>query len=115
MKKKQIKDLAILIATLCAFTSGAFAGTFKHITIDGSFADWAGVPLAYSQVQDVTNVVAYQNLYIANDDNYLYVRFTIYGSPTNVFTSIQNYFFNSDNNGGTGYSSDRKSVCRERV
>ena len=105
MKKKQIKDLAILIATLCAFTSGAFAGTFKHITIDGSFADWAGVPLAYSQVQDVTNVVAYQNLYIANDDNYLYVRFTIYGSPTNVFTSIQNYFFNSDNNGGTGYPS----------
>jgi Bacterial Ig-like domain/Immunoglobulin I-set domain/Immunoglobulin domain len=104
MINNKIKDLAILIATLCAFTSSAFAGTYKHITIDGSFGDWAGVPLAYTQAQDVTNVVAYQNLYIANDENFLYVRFTIYGSPTNVFTSIQNYFFNADNL-PTGYTS----------
>src|SRR6185436_17312147 len=74
----------------------------------GSFGDWAGVPLAYTQAQDVTNVVAYKDLYIANDENYLYVRFSIYneGSASNntVFTSLQNYFFNTDNL-PTGYTS----------
>ena len=25
--------------------------TFKHITIDGSFDDWTGVPLAYTAVE----------------------------------------------------------------
>jgi hypothetical protein len=104
MKKEKNYLAAILIACLSVFASGAFAGTFKHITIDGSFGDWAGVPLAYTQAQDVTNVVAYKDIYVANDDDYLYVRFTIYGSPTNVFTYLQNCFINADNNVATGYS-----------
>ncbi len=49
-----------VFAALGAFVGDGFAGTFKHITVDGSFADWADVPLAYSQAQDTTNVVAYQ-------------------------------------------------------
>lgn len=104
MKNKKIRILASLIAGLCAFNSVAVAGTYKHIVIDGSFGDWTGVPLAYTQDQDVTNVVAYKDIYLANDENYLYVRFTIYDPATNVFTSLQNYFFNTDNNFGTGYS-----------
>jgi hypothetical protein len=106
---KTLNVLSILsAAVVCAFTGSAFAGTFKHITVDGSFADWTGVPLAYTQAQDVSNVVAYQDIYIANDENYLYVRFSIYneGSSSNntVFTSQQNYFFNTDN-APTGYTS----------
>jgi hypothetical protein len=81
------------------------ANTFKHITIDGSFNDWVGIPRAYTQAQDVTDAVAYKDLYLANDDDYLYVRFTIYGTPTNAFTSLQNCFVNADNNLGTGYNS----------
>jgi hypothetical protein len=79
--------------------------TYKHITIDGSFDDWAGIPVAYTQAQDTTNAVAYKEVYLANDDDYLYVRFTIYGPPTNAFTSLQNCFINADNNLATGYSS----------
>jgi Big-like domain-containing protein/immunoglobulin I-set domain protein len=104
MKKDKTYLAAILVGCLSAFTSGAFAGTYKHITIDGSFGDWAGVPLAYTQAQDVNNVVAYKDIYIANDEDYLYVRFTIYGSPTNAFTFLQNCFLDTDNNTGTGYS-----------
>jgi hypothetical protein len=104
MKKITNYIAGILIAGISVCASSAFAGTFKHITIDGSFGDWAGVPVAYTQAQDVFNVVAYKDIYIANDEDYLYVRFTIYGSPTNVFTSLQNCFFNSDSNNATGYS-----------
>ena len=107
MKKQKLKLLAAT-ALAGAFLNGSFAGTFKHITIDGSFGDWTGVPLAYTQAQDVFNVVAFKDLYIANDENYLYVRFSIYneGSSSNntVFTSLQNYFFNTDNL-PTGYTS----------
>src|ERR1051325_7812961 len=103
MKKKKFCLAAILIACISTLAGGVFAGTYKHITIDGSFGDWAGVPQAYTQAQDVFNVVAYKDIYIANDDDYLYVRFTIYDPATNVFTGFQNYFFNTDNNNATGY------------
>jgi hypothetical protein len=101
MKKRKI--LTTLAAVLFAFVSGAFAGTFKHITIDGSFGDWAGVPLAYTQDQDTTEVVAYKDIYVANDENYLYIRFTIYGSD-DPFTFLQNIFVDADNNAATGFS-----------
>ena len=99
-----IRYAAPVIACIGLLGFSARAGTFKHIVIDGSFGDWAGVPVAYTQAQDVFNAVAYKDIYIANDENYIYVHFTIYGSPTNVFTSLQNCFFNGDNNTGTGYA-----------
>ena len=101
MKRPNLR-LFIALTGLLSFASGVQAGTFKHITIDGSFADWAGVPLAYSQAQDTTEVVAYKDVYIANDENYLYIRFTIYGSD-NPFTYLQNIFIDADNNAGTGF------------
>ncbi|HYG23106.1 MAG TPA: Ig-like domain-containing protein [Verrucomicrobiae bacterium] len=102
MKMTGCKTLAILLATLCG-TGGAAAGTFKHITIDGSFGDWAGVPLAHTQEQGNTETIAYKDIYVANDENYLYIRFTIYGSG-DPFTFLQNIFVDSDNNPGTGFN-----------
>ncbi len=103
MKIRDFKRLAILAAVSSGLTSGALAGTYKHITIDGSFGDWAGVPLAYTQEQDTTEVVAYKDIYVANDDDYLYIRFTIYGSD-DPFTYLQNIFIDTDNNPATGFS-----------
>lgn len=102
MKIRDFKRLAILAAASYGLTSGALAGTFKHITIDGSFEDWAGVPLAHTQEQDTTEVVAYKDIYVANDENYLYIRFTIYGSD-DPFTYLQNIFIDTDNNPATGF------------
>ncbi|HEY1717351.1 MAG TPA: immunoglobulin domain-containing protein [Verrucomicrobiae bacterium] len=107
MKLKLIHSLAIAIAGVCI--SGLNAGavstnapsTYKNITIDGSFDDWTGVPLAYNQPQLSGDVVQYQNLYVANDDDYLYVRFTLY-TPADPFTSGQNYFVDVDTNYNTG-------------
>lgn len=103
MKNKKIKVLAILIATLCAFTSGTFAGTYKHITIDGSFGDWTGVPLLHSDPLDNPTTVDYADIYLANDDNYLYIRFTIH-APADPFTSARNIFIDADNNALTGFN-----------
>src|SRR5207237_7695014 len=84
----------------CAATNG---GTFKTITIDGSFGDWAGVPLLFSDPADSPTTVDYTDIYVANDDNYLYIRFKL-NSAGDPFASIDNIFIDADNNPGTGFN-----------
>ena len=106
---KVIHYLALTIAGVCLSGLHAYAqpisvaSTYKTMTIDGLFGDWTRVPLAYTQAQPAGDVVAFQNLYVANDDNYLYIRFSLYGSA-NPFTSKQNIFFDTDTNPATGNS-----------
>lgn len=77
------------------------ANTFRHITIDGSFGDWSEIPLAYTQAQSANDVIQFKSIYLANDENYLYIRFSLYtnGDP---FTSSQNIFIDADTNYDTG-------------
>src|SRR5438477_10964763 len=101
-----------LLLTLCA---GARAGNFKHIIIDGSFDDWAGIPPAYvdpsfqddpAYQQDPSRFAGANDLksvYVAHDNGYLYVRFTLY-APGNPFNSHENIFVDADNDTATGYS-----------
>lgn len=109
MKLTKIRKLLLGVSFACVCNMGIHAQTieapsvFKHISIDGSFTDWTGVPLAYSQAQPPGDVVAFKNLYIANDQNYLYIRFSLYNSA-NPFTSSQNIFIDADDNSATGYS-----------
>jgi hypothetical protein len=78
------------------------ASYFKHITIDGSFEDWAGVPPAVVDPQDAPTATDIKNVYVAHDAQYIYVRFTLY-SAGNPFTAVNNFFIDADANGGTGY------------
>src|ERR1043165_4390790 len=104
MKTGKLRIFAVIVTIIVTFTVNTQAGTFKAITIDGSFGDWAGVPLASTQPQDVTNVVAYKDIYVANDNDYLYIRFSIYPPAANPFTAYQNLFIDSDQNAATGYT-----------
>ena len=79
------------------------AGTYKHISIDGNFSDWADVPLVATKPQVIGDVVSFQNLYVANDEDYIYLRFSLYNAA-NPFTSKQNIFFDVDTNAATGLS-----------
>src|SRR6266478_3790288 len=92
---------ALMVALMGHFAVNA--GTYKHITVDGNLSDWAGVPVAYTQAPDTTQSVAYTNIYVANDENYLYIRFAI-STSDDPFTSLQNIFVDVDNNTLTGYS-----------
>src|SRR5262249_9374582 len=103
MNSRTLQLLTAAVLALCGGANGAFAGTFKHITIEGSFGDWAGVRVAASRPQVAGDVVAFQNLYVANDEDYLYLRVSLY-APANPFSSKQNFFFDTDTNAATGYS-----------
>jgi hypothetical protein len=104
-KSRLIQYCALTVAGASLFAFNAHAGTYKHITIDGSFGDWAGVPVAYSSAQNIAGNINYKDIYIANDDDYIYVRFTTFAPPNTPWTWQQNYFFNADNDPTTGYSS----------
>ena len=97
---RYLGSLTAIAASLLSLTCGA--GTYKHITIDGDFSDWAGVPVAFTQPADTTLSIAYTNIFVANDENYLYIRFAI-STSDDPFTSHQNMFFDADANTATGY------------
>jgi len=80
------------------------ASTYKHITIDGLFNDWTGVPLAYTAPVGSTNAIQYEDVYIANDESNLYIRFTLYSPRANAFAnSYDNLFVDADDNASTGF------------
>lgn len=95
--------LVLALGTL----SVASAGTFKRITIDGSFADWTGVPVAATDAEgDALKGYDLKEIYVANDDQYLYLRVVIYPSSTNANydASHHQFFIDSDNDPSTGRS-----------
>ncbi|MDB6037438.1 MAG: fibronectin, partial [Verrucomicrobiales bacterium] len=112
MKTVQRSILGFFLAW--TLTIQAASSNFKHITIDGAFDDWAGVPVAYldpafaddptfvdnpAKFAGVTDLKA---IYVAHDDQYLYVRFTLY-APGDPFTSRNNIFIDADNDSTTGF------------
>ncbi|SPE52306.1 hypothetical protein SBV1_1500012 [Verrucomicrobia bacterium] len=82
-------------------TAGA-TGTYKNITIDGSFSDWADVPVAYQGAAD-GNPVNFSQVQFANDTNYLYGHFKLF-SPYAPFSDYYTHLFvDTDDNSQTGY------------
>jgi hypothetical protein len=109
MKLNPMFKQLLRIGLACACSTGALAqtnvtSTFKHITIDGSFDDWAGVPLAYTAPAGPANAIQYENVYIANDETNLYIRFTLYSPRAAFENSYDNIFIDADNNPATGYA-----------
>jgi hypothetical protein len=93
----------VFAALLCTTLAlAANAGTFKRIAIDGSFGDWAGVPVAWTDASETTTGSDFHLVYVANDDQYLYIRFTLYASNS-PFTSRNNIFIDADDNAGSGF------------
>jgi hypothetical protein len=92
--------LSILLAV--TLSSPALAGTFKSVTIDGSFEDWIGVPLAYEDPADTTTAADYRLIWIANDEDFIYLRFTL-ERPEDPFTANDNIFIDADDDPTTGF------------
>jgi hypothetical protein len=81
-------------------STAAFVST---IFIDGSFDDWAAVPLAYTDNVDLPTASDYQNIFITNDANYIFIRVTLY-APSDLGIFYNNIFLDGDNDSGTGYN-----------
>jgi len=96
------EDTNTVSITLVAGTNG-FLSTYKKITIDGFFADWAGVPWAYQGAPD-GNPVNYLQVQFANDTNFIYGH-VILAAPYALFSDYYSHvFFDTDVSAGTGYS-----------
>jgi len=75
---------------------------FKHIVVDGSFADWTGVPWAYQGAPD-GNPVNYLQVQFANDTTNLYCHVKL-ASPYPLFSDYYSHLFvDGDFNDQTGY------------
>ncbi|MBI2927118.1 MAG: hypothetical protein HYY24_15590 [Verrucomicrobia bacterium] len=93
------------LSLLVSAAAATAASNFKHIAIDGSFDDWAGVTPAYEDRSDATGGSDLKTVYLAHDDRYLYVRFTLYAAD-DPFTLQNKIFIDADGNPTTGYNLD---------
>ena len=105
MKTTNLKITTILAAYLCGVISSVYAGTFQSITIDGATFDWVGITPAYTDEDGVNNPtgVDFQNIYLANDANYLYIRFTLMQAADPVTLGNTYIWLDNDNNSATGF------------
>jgi len=71
------------------------------ILIDGSFDDWASVPLLFSNSQGNPSATDFQDVYAYSDTNYIYFRLTLW-EPSDLLSSQNNMFIDTDNNFATG-------------
>lgn len=97
-----------LISIICA------AGTvqaddppaFARMIIEGEYEDWSAVPVAFGDTtgDQGGSVADFDRVWIANDDDYIYVRFEI-GTLTNLQTIVTplRLYFDVDQSAATGY------------
>jgi hypothetical protein len=109
MKTRQMQKYLFPIAIACACSASLYAqvnvpSSFKNVTVDGSFNDWTGVPVAYTAAAGSPSAIQFENVYMANDLNNLYIRFTLYAPRADAFANSQdNLFIDTDNNAATGF------------
>ncbi len=102
------KHFAIVGAGLMGLAVGASwarAGTLATINIDGSFSDWAGVPVLLTDAADSTSIDI-AGVQIANDASNLYLRFTYHAAvnPNAAGSGSLYLSFDTDNNTATGFN-----------
>lgn len=95
---KKYLAAALVAGLVCA---GARAD-YLTISVDGDLSDWgAATPLLSDSLDNATGI-DFKDVWIANDDNYIYVAFTLHASG-DPFTFLNNYFFDGDNDSATGF------------
>ena len=106
MNLRALAALGIPLILASPLLSQGQVSNFKHITIDGSFQDWAGIAPMVSDGQENPDATDIKEVYMAHDEQFLYVRFSLYG-PANPFTARNNFFLNADADASTGFSGGR--------
>ena len=102
---RHLTVVAAGLVSLVALGTQARAGTLADITIDGSFADWAGVPVLTTDAADST-AIDIADVQIANDASNLYLRVTYHTAvnPNAAGNGSIYLAFDTDNNLATGFN-----------
>jgi len=108
MKHASFKRLSIMLTMLALYglAGNTFAGTYRTITIDGSFYDWTGVPVVATATNGTSGAALdLASLSIANDQSNIYLLIT-YNQPVNPNSSSTNVYlaFDTDNHPATGFN-----------
>jgi hypothetical protein len=100
-------SISLTMLALCSLARDGSAGTYRTITIDGSFFDWTGVPVVATATNGTSGTTLdLASLSIANDASNIYFLIT-YNQPvnpnsgdgTNVYLA-----FDTDNHPATGFN-----------
>ena len=102
MNRSLLRLATVAVTMLFISRGSSHAGHFATISIDGVTSDWAGVPIAHSDPNDGGGAVDWKDIYIANDDDFVYVRFTLW-TPADASSFVTNYYLDGDNVDSTGY------------
>jgi hypothetical protein len=92
-------DLPAVVPPIEPSGEGVFA---TGIELDGDTSDWQGIPPRGSR-QSGGEAIDYKEIYLANDDDYLYVRATLHSAGALFSTFNTHLFINSDSDDATGY------------
>ncbi len=98
-----MKNTLLAVATLSLLTVSTFAGTFREITIDGSFDDWLGVPVLETADANAEGSFDFKDIAMANDDAFLYIRVRLH-RPVAYASFHHDLAFDTDADGTTGTS-----------
>ena len=107
------EDTNTLFLVAVTGTNGP-SGTYRSITIDGDFSDWADVPWLFHGPVD-SNLVNYADLQFANDDSYLYGHFTLHAAAVPFSDYNTHLFVDRDNNALTGFRTTGSSFGSEMM
>jgi hypothetical protein len=77
------------------------ANFVTSIIIDGSFEDWDGLPVLFSNSQGDPSAADFKEVYAFNDANYIYLRLTLW-EPSDLMSAQNNIFLDGDNNPASG-------------
>lgn len=89
------------LGVILAFLQPASA-EYAEIVIDGDFSDWGSMPSVTNDALDNVTGVDYKEMWVANDNDYLYIRYTLHAFA-DPFTWQTHVFIDGDNNKDTGW------------
>jgi hypothetical protein len=110
MRHANIKWISRLLTILALYSlaRNVSAGTYRTITIDGSFSDWTGVPVLATATNGTSGTnLDLSSLSIANDQSNIYLLIT-YNQPVNPNNPTNGPWvylaFDTDNHPATGFN-----------
>ncbi len=104
--------VTVILAGLAGLAGPADGDTLTRVIADGVFHDWSAVPVAFTDPtgDHSSSVADIRNVWLANDADFVYVRFEV-GSLLHQDEVNVNIYFDIDSNDATGYSVRDRPAC----
>jgi hypothetical protein len=93
-----------LAALICLTLPTLAFAVLAPIRLDGDFADWAALTPLLDDANDDTGLVDFGRVWVANDQDYLYIRFETEGDVQPDEQQDMRLYLDTDMNAGTGTS-----------